>query len=621
MKRRLSFCLALLLLITAFCGVSAGRVSAASSTIADSRSFTFSGSMSQKVLRSYCAHAVTLSGFCAEGLAADDKFDEDLRMIRSIGAKFIGRAAYYSWSGVLSQKQVEEHFSLAKSRAAAAHKADSELILQAGVFEIAYKTTVNGIAIPAYVFEAFGLPAVKRNFCFDDMIWESGQYAYSKKHWGNLESCVPNITKLETQMYFYWQITRYIDAGFESVHLGQAGMMADHNADNYSGWDRVTMLARSYAKSHARRGVVLFDCHVSLGEQLKIGDRLIMDIFAAGIVPNETKAEDGALKCEVLHYKKNAISWLGRAPGGKHPLGFTCDRQYTILEFDNYGGNGKPGVATPYAFYNWGYDDVTWFALQPEWYRNQFLAETQQYLATDADVVGAGGEQICFIQFSLRRVLTADVKRIYYQTAGTDLERMMAAAEGERSVTFTIDSIRKLITFTIGRSGSYRANNQSDDCPTGSNQEAVIRAIMAGKTVDKALFDHGIEKKSAMNHGGTAATTTTKKAGGSAVTTAAKPDSASSGGQESTPAVSSAAGGGTTNANVEPSADGEVSVDNGTANPTAPATADAVSSAADSKADDPAGSSAPWWVWLLPLPVLAAAAAAGWLIRKKGQRV
>ena len=40
-------------------------------------------------------------------------------------------------------------------------------------------------------------------------------------------------------------------------------------------------LARSYAKTHARRGVVLFDCHESLGEELKIGDRLIMDIFAA----------------------------------------------------------------------------------------------------------------------------------------------------------------------------------------------------------------------------------------------------------------------------------------------------------------------------------------------------
>ena len=75
MKRMLSFWLAVLLLTAAFAGVGAGRVSAASSTIADSRSFTFSGSMSRNVLRSYCAHAVTLSGFCAEGLSADDKFD------------------------------------------------------------------------------------------------------------------------------------------------------------------------------------------------------------------------------------------------------------------------------------------------------------------------------------------------------------------------------------------------------------------------------------------------------------------------------------------------------------------------------------------------------------------
>ena len=615
MKRMLSFWLAVLLLTAAFAGVGAGRVSAASSTIADSRSFTFSGSMSRNVLRSYCAHAVTLSGFCAEGLSADDKFDEDLRMIRAVGAKFIGRAAYYSWSGVMSQKQVEEHYRIAKERAAAAHKADSELLLQAGVFEIAYKSTVNAIPIPAYVFEAFGLPAENRNFRFDDMLWESGDYAYSKKIWGNLDSCVPNITKTETQMYFYWQITRYIDAGFESVHLGQAGMMANHDPANYGSWDRVTTLARSYAKTHARRGVVLFDCHVSLGEELKIGDRLIMDIFAAGIVPNETENEDGALKCVVLHYKKNALSWVGRAPGGKHPLGFTCDRQYTILEFDNYGGNGKPGVATPYSFYNWGYDDVTWFALQPEWYRNQFLAETQQYLAADPDTVGAGNEQVCFIQFSMRRVITAEVKRIYYQTAGTDTDRMITAAENEKKVTFSLDNIRKLFTFTIGSSGSYRANNQSDDCPTGSNQEAVIRAIMAGQTVDKALFDHGIEKKSAMNHGQAVATTaTTQKAGTGSTASAVKPADPVSESQKthlSSPEQ-------TTPAADEPAESAESQNSESDGGQTTSRIPDETTKAEESSAGGtPEEKGVPFWVWLLPIPVIAAGLI-WWLIRKKG---
>ena len=503
-KRWLSLVLCLSLIAGLFAGafLPTVKTEAAKTTIADMDNFTFNGTMSQEVLRSYCAHAVTLSDFCIA-----ENFEENLRMVLNTGAKFIGRAAMYSWSGNMSWTQIQNHYKTAKERAAQAHKADPELILQAGVFEIIYRGTVESTPIPAFVFEAFGLPVEERNFRYDDMVYTSGEYAENTNYWGT-GATLPNIYKTETQMYFYWQITQYIDAGFESVHLGQATLMGENKTDCLVHWDKITTLGRQYAKTHARRGIVLFDCHVALGEEMKIGNRLITDIHAAGLLPNETGEKDGAQTCRAVHYSVYPLSQVGRAAGGEHPLGFTCEKQFMILELDNYGGNGNPGVATQNAFYSWGYDEITWFALQPEWYRNQFLAETQEYLSTDPDSLDSKGEQICFIQFPMRRVITAQCKRIYYANSSTDHSVVTDAADKLKNTTYTYDTLRQRYDFTV--SGNYHANNQSDLYPIGSNQEAVIKAIMAGDKVDEALFDHGIELQSAKNHGAVT-TTTTKK--------------------------------------------------------------------------------------------------------------
>ena len=95
------------------------------------------------------------------------------------------------------------------------HKADSEIILQAGIFEIAYKGTVNATAIPSYVFEAFGLPVEKRNFRFTDIVFPKGTKDKNGTDngigcWGNDASGVPDITQTETKMYFYYHQVRQL---------------------------------------------------------------------------------------------------------------------------------------------------------------------------------------------------------------------------------------------------------------------------------------------------------------------------------------------------------------------------------------------------------------------------
>jgi hypothetical protein len=53
------------------------------------------------------------------------------------------------------------------------------------------------------------------------------------------------------------------------------------------------------------------------------------------------------------------------------------------VEFDNFGGTRTPGKASQAeraSIYVWGYDEITWFAQQPESYRNEWLRYAWNWL-------------------------------------------------------------------------------------------------------------------------------------------------------------------------------------------------------------------------------------------------
>ncbi|MBQ8752950.1 MAG: hypothetical protein IJZ13_07595 [Clostridia bacterium] len=442
--------------------------------------FYFNGSMDEVTLRRYAARAVTYQTLCD----CEVDIDEGIRLVTNVGAKYIGRAAHFSWKGHQSLEWVEQQYATYARLAARVHEADPEIILQGGMFEIIYRDTVNNQPIPAHVFEAFGLPVEERNFRWEDMLFpedfEFGDKTW--KGWGspdywNKGAAWPFIGKLETQMYFYYSVTRFIDAGFEAIHLGQAEKMTGCRYEYLDGWDKVTTLARAYAKTHARRGLILFDCHTVIGgPNMKIGDRLILDIVGAGMVPTDYKKEDGVLKCRIADYTEHWCTWIGRSVGGIHPLGFTCETCPTIIEFDNYGRPGPVGEWND-NYSPWGYDDITWFALQPEWYRNEFLLFCDEVLRTTrTDNRG----QAYFLQPQLRRCLccNGDEPRFTYQP-GPDFDQAYFDALCRQDGVIAEKQEDGSYLLIVGK--EYRANTPSDACPMGSGQEETIRRIFAAK--------------------------------------------------------------------------------------------------------------------------------------------
>ena len=442
--------------------------------------FYFQGSMDEQTLRRYTARAVTYQTLCD----CETDIEEGLRLVTHVGAKFIGRAAHFSWKGNWTREQIEAYYALAARLAARAHEADPELIIQAGVFEIIYRGTVEAQPVPPEVFAAFGLPAENRCFDWERMLFPEN-FAFGDatwKNWGGRdfwarEAAWPFIGSVETQMYFYYSITRWIDAGFEAIHLGQAEKMMGCRPEYLPCWDRVTALAREYAKTHARRGIVLFDCHTVLGgTNMKMGDRLLLDIVGAAMVPWDDRMADGVRTCRIGDYTENACTWVGRSPGGRHPLGFTCETLPTMLELDNYGRPGPVGEWND-NYSPWGYDDITWFALQPEHYRNAFLLYCDRVL-TDVRRDRCG--QAYFLQPQLRRCLccSGDEPRMLYRPGdGFDPAYFEAFCRQDHVTAMPQnDGSYQLI---VGK--EYRANTPSDACPTGFGQEETIRQIFSRK--------------------------------------------------------------------------------------------------------------------------------------------
>ena len=114
----------------------------------------------------------------------------------------------------------EEHFEKSRIAAEKIHNADPEIILQACIFEALYREDVESVKVPAFVFEAFGLPFEDRFFDYDACIFDKSAGTWD---------CMPDISQLETQMWFYYRGARYIDCGYEAFHMGQIHLYTGHD--------------------------------------------------------------------------------------------------------------------------------------------------------------------------------------------------------------------------------------------------------------------------------------------------------------------------------------------------------------------------------------------------------
>jgi hypothetical protein len=262
-----------------------------------------------------------------------------------------------------------------------------------------------------------------RNFRYQDMLYADGKFV---NHWGR--GSVPDMSRIETRMWFYFLVTSYIDVGIEAIHFGQVGLM-DKNDRGHAGWLDMLGRVRKYAREHARRHFLVCDAHAPTGGFVEDG-KLLFDFhsFPLRIAEVADQPFKGVLKVG------NADAIFTKSKGGVTPSGWSCEHLPYVVEFDNFGRSnpGKPSK-TPFI---WGWDEITWFAQMSENERNDWLRYAWKWVK-ETDPNG-------HLQMPGSRVLTG-------------------APDGARW---------------------YWANTKSDACPTGSNTEEAIKSIW---TADKPM--------------------------------------------------------------------------------------------------------------------------------------
>lgn len=382
------------------------------------KNYTFDTNISKEILENYLSRSVSAAFFIHT-----NTLEDDLRALKNMGVKFVGRASGI-WEPDASD---EEHFVKSKYLADRIHEVDPEIILQACIFEAVYHYE-DRFKVPDYVFEAFGLPVEERGFRVKDMLFPEQPKG---SIWGD-EGGLPDLNRLEARMWFYYRATRYIDAGYEALHMGQIHLYTA-NDRGMKKMAQLMQMIRDYAKVHARRHKVLMDAH---SHGINIGGKLLLDYHAMPFTKVALLDRQG---------EKLVMVREGFSEGGKNPNGWSDDVMPFLMEYDNWGGK----VLDDFSKYSyeeratkdwWGYDQIGWFANQDEKGQRHFLEYTYKWTAINN--VNA------YFQVPFRRTLDkAAVK-------------MLRADNGEWDYQ-----------------DYYQINTKSKDCPMGFNQEETVKRL------------------------------------------------------------------------------------------------------------------------------------------------
>ncbi len=329
--------------------------------------YRFYGKITEEVLCNYLRRAVTIS--CEPGHELHPTETPEVRsFILNTGAKYICRAATRWRPSMNDYATYEGQAAFIDS----VHAVDPDVVFEACIFECV-GPEVETIPVPAWVFEAFGIAPELRNFNVDAMRFPNDLY---RDQWGP-GTIVPDMTRIETQMFFYYRACKYIDIGFEGLHMGQIHLIGK-NDEGWVCWTRVLTMVRAYAKEHARRAFVLINAHTP--GMLDSNGKLMFDfhMFPSRPVADDSQephfpSEDNPQRAVLDVHHRSGI--YGRSLGGMTHSGWETDTLPYCVELDNFGDDlpERLNVPRPDLSTCWGMDEINWFAHQPARYRAEFL--------------------------------------------------------------------------------------------------------------------------------------------------------------------------------------------------------------------------------------------------------
>ena len=360
----------------------------------------------RNVLENYLKRSATITEFLTvDPFGIDGPYpnkDDDIRLIKNTGVKFVGRAIY-RW-GREHELNGPAFLDNAKLLMQKVHADDPDVIFQACLFEIVTQN-VNAVRVPDWAFETLDLPVEERNFDYEKMLNAEGKFV---NHWGN-NSSVPDISQPETKLWFITLAGTYMDLGCEAFHLGQVALMG-MNDPGWKHWQELVGKLRLLAQTKTRRSWLLLDAHTPHGGMVADGKSLLdFNSFPLRIKEVIDKPQEAVLEVGYLD------ALFGRSLGCVAPSGWSCDALPFLVEFDNFGISRTPGQSTVTSHFIWGYDEVSWLYLQEESYRQDWLKYAWHWVREH--------DPNAFLQMPVSRVVSLRGQRSKFR-ANTKTETM-----------------------------------------------------------------------------------------------------------------------------------------------------------------------------------------------------
>ena len=153
----------------------------------------------------------------------------------------------------------------------------ADVVYEAGVMEIVSRPQVDLAPIPDWLYKCMddlGINATRkpgpngpRYFSYENMFdrnakdWDKGLIGrWERDKDGKDVGSVPDITMPETQLWYAYLMTEYIDAGFEGIFFGQIGLTGARDKDNECTYE-MAQFAKRVAAARAYRHAVFLSTH------------------------------------------------------------------------------------------------------------------------------------------------------------------------------------------------------------------------------------------------------------------------------------------------------------------------------------------------------------------------
>ena len=322
--------------------------------------------------------------------------------LKNTGTKFI------HWSHLLWGHPIPEWKTLS-AEIDTVHNSNwgRDVVYEAGVMEAIYRGTTDKAFIPDWLYqcmEELGInktrkpgPNGPRYFSYENMFdrnsttWPPGNIGrWSRDSEGKDDGSAPDITMVETQLWYAYLITEYIDAGFEGIMFG--GLEITGASDFASGNEcmyELSQFSKRIAAARAyRRGVFLSTHHYFVPYKDNWDPDTPTKIFTHMTWPSRMfyskkfnhGMESGLYATEDGQHRTAAeFNMVVKKPPLDLPV---------LIEIDNYGPQ-RPD--SPIACNTDGDDEINAYKKKPSWARAAFLRQYYHEFLTYTNKLGRSG--------------------------------------------------------------------------------------------------------------------------------------------------------------------------------------------------------------------------------------